>query len=108
MTPVALVESMGPGTISEAARQVVGRLRALKVSIQSEEKSAIHVAALRADRVRRWAAPMSRRGCSALGGQAELVYEAVRARRMPCLRVGRHIRFTRPMLERWLAENAER
>lgn len=36
------------------------------------------------------------------------VYEAVRARRMPCLRVGRHIRFTRPMLERWLAENAER
>lgn len=35
------------------------------------------------------------------------VYEAVRARRMPCLRVGRHIRFTRPMLERWLAENAE-
>ena len=36
------------------------------------------------------------------------VYEAVRARRMPCLRVGRHIRFTRPMLEHWLAENAER
>jgi excisionase family DNA binding protein len=36
------------------------------------------------------------------------VYEAVRDRRMPCLRVGRHIRFTRPMLERWLTENQER
>jgi excisionase family DNA binding protein len=35
------------------------------------------------------------------------VYEAVRDRRMPCLRVGKHIRFTRPMLERWLAENEE-
>ncbi len=35
------------------------------------------------------------------------IYEAVRARRMPCLRVGRHIRFTRPMLERWLVENED-
>jgi excisionase family DNA binding protein len=35
------------------------------------------------------------------------IYEAVRARRMPCLRVGRHIRFTRPMLERWLVENGD-
>jgi excisionase family DNA binding protein len=31
------------------------------------------------------------------------VYEAVRAGRVPCLRVGRHIRFTRGMLEDWLA-----
>jgi excisionase family DNA binding protein len=35
------------------------------------------------------------------------VYEAVRAGRLPCLRVGRHIRFTRPMLEDWLSERAE-
>jgi excisionase family DNA binding protein len=35
------------------------------------------------------------------------VYEAVRAGRLPCLRVGRHIRFTRQMLEDWLAEQAE-
>jgi excisionase family DNA binding protein len=35
------------------------------------------------------------------------VYEAVRAQRMPCLRVGRHIRFTRGMLEQWLAEHAD-
>jgi excisionase family DNA binding protein len=35
------------------------------------------------------------------------VYEAVRAGRVPCLRVGRHIRFTRHMLEDWLAEQAK-
>jgi excisionase family DNA binding protein len=35
------------------------------------------------------------------------VYEAVRAGRVPCLRVGRHIRFTRHMLEDWLAQQAE-
>lgn len=32
------------------------------------------------------------------------VYEAVRTGRLPCLRVERHIRFTRAMLEDWLAE----
>jgi excisionase family DNA binding protein len=35
------------------------------------------------------------------------VYDAVRAGRVPCLRVGRHIRFTRTMLEDWLAEQAK-
>jgi len=30
------------------------------------------------------------------------VYEAVRSGRLPCLRVGRHLRFTRAMLEGWL------
>lgn len=35
------------------------------------------------------------------------VYEAVRARRLPCLRVGRHIRFTHAMLEQWLAEHVD-
>jgi excisionase family DNA binding protein len=34
------------------------------------------------------------------------IYEAVRAGGLPCLRVGRHIRFTRPMLEDWLATRA--
>jgi excisionase family DNA binding protein len=29
-------------------------------------------------------------------------YEAVRAGTLPCLRIGRHIRFTRSMLEEWL------
>jgi len=32
------------------------------------------------------------------------IYEAVRANRLPCLRIGRHIRFTREMLETWLVE----
>jgi excisionase family DNA binding protein len=30
------------------------------------------------------------------------VYDAVRTGQLPCLRVGRHIRFTRSMLEKWL------
>jgi excisionase family DNA binding protein len=30
------------------------------------------------------------------------VYEAARTGRLPCIRVGRHLRFTRPMLEEWL------
>jgi excisionase family DNA binding protein len=32
------------------------------------------------------------------------IYDAVRTGRLPCLRVGRHIRFTQTMLEDWLAE----
>jgi excisionase family DNA binding protein len=35
------------------------------------------------------------------------VYEAVRTGRLPCHRVGRHIRFTRHMLEDWLDEQAK-
>jgi excisionase family DNA binding protein len=34
------------------------------------------------------------------------IYEAVRTNRLPCLRIGRHIRFTREMLEQWLREGA--
>lgn len=36
------------------------------------------------------------------------IYEAVRTRRLPCIRVGRHIRFTHRMIEDWLAENTDR
>lgn len=39
------------------------------------------------------------------------VRDATRAGRLPCIRVGRHLRFTRPMLEQWAAshriENAD-
>ncbi len=31
------------------------------------------------------------------------VYDAVRNGNLPCIRVGRHIRFTRAMLEQWLS-----
>jgi excisionase family DNA binding protein len=34
------------------------------------------------------------------------IYEAVRTNRLPCLRIGRHIRFTREMLEEWLRDRA--
>lgn len=39
---------------------------------------------------------------SLLSVRKSWVYEAVRDKKMPCLKVGRHIRFTRPMLESWL------
>ena len=32
------------------------------------------------------------------------VYDAVRTGSLPCIRVGRHIRFTRAMLEEWLQD----
>ena len=32
------------------------------------------------------------------------VYEKVRAGELPCVHVGRHLRFTRAMVERWLAD----
>lgn len=32
------------------------------------------------------------------------IYEAVRTGRLPCLRIGRHIRFTQVMLEDWLTQ----
>lgn len=35
------------------------------------------------------------------------VYEAVRAGRLPCHRVGPHIRFTRPMLDDRLADQTK-
>jgi excisionase family DNA binding protein len=34
------------------------------------------------------------------------VYDAVRTGKLPCLRVGRHIRFTQAMLEEWLDPSA--
>jgi excisionase family DNA binding protein len=32
------------------------------------------------------------------------VYDAVRTGSLPCIRVGRHIRFTKAMLEEWLEQ----
>jgi excisionase family DNA binding protein len=32
------------------------------------------------------------------------VYDAVRSGRLPCLRIGRHIRFTRAMIDAWLTD----
>ena len=35
------------------------------------------------------------------------IYEAVRARRLPCVRVGRHVRFLRSDLERWVDDQRD-
>ena len=35
------------------------------------------------------------------------IYEAVRTHRLPCLRLGKHIRFTHHMLETWLENQVE-
>jgi excisionase family DNA binding protein len=44
-----------------------------------------------------------------LGVKASTVYEWVRAASLPCLRLGpRAIRFTRPLLEEWLAGRVDR
>ncbi|HMH48418.1 MAG TPA: helix-turn-helix domain-containing protein [Solirubrobacteraceae bacterium] len=48
--------------------------------------------------------PRTPRVCSV---KTSWVYEAVRAGRVPCLRVGRHIRFTRGMFEDWLTAQAK-
>jgi excisionase family DNA binding protein len=33
------------------------------------------------------------------------IRDATRAGRLPCIRVGRHLRYARPRLEQWLARN---
>lgn len=35
------------------------------------------------------------------------IYDAVRGDRLPCIRVGRHVRFLRSDLERWIAEQRD-
>jgi excisionase family DNA binding protein len=53
---------------------------------------------------RRLDAPLLRpdQVASLLAVKTSWVYEAVRAGTLPCIRVGRHIRFTHAMLEEWL------
>jgi excisionase family DNA binding protein len=53
---------------------------------------------------RRLDAPLLRpdQVASLLSVKTSWVYEAVRAGTLPCIRIGRHIRFTHAMLEEWL------
>jgi excisionase family DNA binding protein len=46
------------------------------------------------------------RAAELLAVRTSWIHEAVRTNRLPCLRIGRHIRFTREMLEAWLQERA--
>jgi excisionase family DNA binding protein len=50
--------------------------------------------------------PLLRPGDAAalLSVRTSWVYEAVRSGRLPCVRVGRHVRFLRSDLERWVAD----
>jgi excisionase family DNA binding protein len=54
--------------------------------------------------VRRLDGPLLRpdQAADLLSVKTSWIYDAVRTGRLPCLRVGRHIRFTRAMLEEWL------
>jgi excisionase family DNA binding protein len=55
--------------------------------------------------VRRLDGPLLRpdQAAELLSVKTSWVYDAARTGKLPCLRVGRHIRFTRTMLEDWLA-----
>ncbi len=44
-----------------------------------------------------------REAAALLAVRVSWVYDAVRAVRVPCVRVGRHVRFLRSDLERWIA-----
>ena len=50
--------------------------------------------------------PKPEQAAELLAVRTSWIYEAVRTNRLPCLRLGRHIRFTREMLEAWLRERA--
>ncbi len=48
--------------------------------------------------------PRPEQAAELLAVKPSWIYDAVRTGRLPCLRVGRHIRFTRTMLETWLVD----
>jgi excisionase family DNA binding protein len=56
--------------------------------------------------VRRLEGPLLRpeQAAELLSVKTSWVYDAVRTGRLPCHPIGRHIRFTRAMLEDWLSE----
>lgn len=64
--------------------------RQLRLAVESREAS-LHEPLLRADDA-----------AALLSVRTSWVYEAVRDGRLPCVRVGRHVRFLRADLEEWL------
>ncbi len=62
------------------------------------------------DSIHRLDSPLLRADQAAelLAVRTSWIYEAVRTGTLPCLRIGRHIRFTKPMLEAWLVERTDR
>jgi excisionase family DNA binding protein len=57
------------------------------------------------DRLRHLDGPLLRpeQAAELLAVKTSWVYDAVRGGRLPCLRIGKHVRFTRAMLEDWLS-----
>jgi excisionase family DNA binding protein len=69
------------------------------LSLKEQAPTANPPAALTEDRLLR-----PKQAAWYLNVKTSWIYEAVRAGRLPCDRVDRHIRFTRLMLDDWLAE----
>jgi excisionase family DNA binding protein len=65
---------------------------------------AVSTPELRADRPLTLGEPLltASQAAELLSVRRSWIYEAVRSGQLPCLKVGRHIRFTRPRLEAWL------
>jgi excisionase family DNA binding protein len=86
-----------------STEEFVGRFGRVGVYIRMEATTPTTEAPLQQDRLLR-----PDQAAWYLNVRTSWVYEAVRTGRLPCHRVGRHIRFTRPMLDEWLAEQPRR
>ena len=82
---------------------MAGRRRSWSVMGMQAPSTANPPAALTEDRLLR-----PEQAAWYLNVKTSWIYEAVRAGRLPCHRVGRHIRFTRPMLDEWLVKQPQR
>jgi excisionase family DNA binding protein len=84
---------------------VEGRLRDV-VAVTETRQLRLAVDASRAS----LAEPLLRAGDAAelLSVRTSWVYEAVRDGRLPCVRIGRHVRFLRGDLEAWVSEQRDR
>ncbi|MGO9763777.1 MAG: helix-turn-helix domain-containing protein [Solirubrobacteraceae bacterium] len=86
-----------------STEEFVGRFGRVGVYIRMEATTPTTGAPLQQDRLLR-----PDQAAWYLNVRTSWVYEAVRTGRLPCHRVGRHIRFTRPMLDEWLAQQPRR
>ncbi|HEY1690127.1 MAG TPA: helix-turn-helix domain-containing protein [Solirubrobacteraceae bacterium] len=81
----------------------VKALRRLLVCVAAGREPRMWIASTTWPTTRRRALSHGRLPAAALlSVKTSWIYEAVRTGRLPCLRIGRHIRFTRTMLEDWL------
>jgi len=98
-SPSALLARQVDAAGERSTEESVGRFGRLGVYTRMEATTPTTEARLQQDRLLR-----PDQAAWYLNVRTSWVYEAVRAGRLPCHRVGRHIRFTRPMLDEWLAQ----